>query len=202
MYIPDFKILKNQYTPGKQYSVKNTLKEYIGSYNILYTGVAYTGNTYNQVTSQELIPYQEAEKILTQSTSITFYDTIVEDKNIPKIKTFITPEPQYILPTQNEIEEGVFTRYFCKKINEIQVFEINKEIYNSILKKDGKYNYVLYEVIDVLWKLTGPLNDNTQDNIMIPGIIDTNYRTVKKANQKLNGLLSFITDYKKFAVTE
>ena len=56
MYIPEFKILKNQYTPGEQYSIKSTLKEYVGPYNILYTGVVYTGSNYNQTTSLELIP--------------------------------------------------------------------------------------------------------------------------------------------------
>jgi hypothetical protein len=202
MYIPDFKILKNQYTPGKQYAIKSTLKEYIGPYNILYTGVAYTGNTYNQVTSQELIPYSDAQKVLTQSDNITFYDRVVEDKNIPKIKTYITPEPQYVTPTAEELQEGIFTRYFCKKINEKKIFEVNKEIYDSIIKKDNKYNYVLYEVIDIKWKLTGPANDSKQNNTLISGVIDTNFRTVKKANEKMTGLLSFITDYKKFAITE
>lgn len=202
MYIPEFKILKNQYTPGKQYSVKSTLKEYVGPYNILYTGVVYTGNTYNQATSLELIPYTEAQKVLTQSSNITFYDSVVEDKNVPKIKTFITPEPQYVTPTQEEITDGVFTRYFCKKINEQKIFEINKEIFDSIIKKDNKYNHVLYQVIDVKWKLTGPANDTKQDNTTTAGVIDTNYRSVNKANQKMPGLLLFITDYKKFAVTE
>lgn len=202
MYIPDFKILKNQYTAGKQYSIKSTLKEYIGPYNILYTGVAYTGNTYNQTTSQELIPYATAQKTLTQSRDITFYDSIVEDKNIPKIKTYLTPEPQYVQPTQEEITDGIFTRYFCKKINEQKIFEVNKEIFDSINKKDETYNYVLYQVISLKWKITGPLNDTTTDNILIPGIIDTNFRSVKIANQTMNGLVSFITDYKKFAITK
>jgi hypothetical protein len=202
MYIPEFKILKNQYTPGKQYSIKSTLKEYVGPYNILYTGVVYTGSNYNQTTSLELIPYTEAQKVLTQSSNITFYDSVVEDKNIPKIKTYITPESQYITPTQEEITEGVFTRYFCKKINEQKIFEVNKEIFDSISKKDNVYNHVLYQVIDIKWKLTGPTNDIKQDNTVIAGVIDTNNRTVRVANQNMTGLLLFITDYKKFAVTE
>jgi hypothetical protein len=200
MYIPEFKILRNQYTIGKEYSVRSTLKEYIGPYNILYTGIVYTGNTYNSETSQELIPYSEGQKLATQSRDITFYDTIVEESDIPKIKTYKTPEPQYIIPTPEEIQQGYFTRYFCKKINESKIFDINKEIHDSLVKKDNIYNHVLFISVEVKWKLSGPLNDSTVNNILIPGVLDTNFRSTRKANLLLPGLTSYITDYKKFAI--
>jgi len=69
--------------------------------------------------------------------------------------------PQFGLtyPTNQEKEKGTFTRYFCKKNNELKYFEITAPTHNKLVNKNDNIAWDLYTAISVPWKIKG--NSNT-----------------------------------------
>jgi hypothetical protein len=93
-------------------------------------------------------------------------------------------------------------RYFAKKRNDIgYVIEIDKETYQSLLKKDSVYDYITFQSIDLFWQITGPLRDDRKNKeYKVSGIIDTNKRLVEEKDKNFRGLIEFIGDnYDKYA---
>jgi hypothetical protein len=46
-------------------------------------------------------------------------------------------------------------RYFCKKSNEISYLEINKEVYDKLIKNDSTIAFKYYQAFNIPWQLTG-----------------------------------------------
>ena len=69
---------------------------------------------------------------------------ITNTKNIPSMKSY---------PLETDYEQGWFYRYFIKRVNDTNYFEISKDTYNAVLNKDSKYDYNLYQVGRVMWHL-------------------------------------------------
>ena len=55
MYIPKNRILTNLYTPGNEFVVKTSEKNYSGYYHKLYTGEIFSGKTPNDSNIIELM---------------------------------------------------------------------------------------------------------------------------------------------------
>lgn len=112
------------------------------------------------------------------------------------------PNSFYPQPLEEDYKKGYLIRYFTKKENEPGfIVEISRDEYNSIVNGTADYDIRLYQVITILWKLTGPLKNTrmSQYNV-IPGIIDTNQRLTETANKTFLGIVEFIGgDYVKFA---
>ena len=58
-------------------------------------------------------------------------------------------------PTELDYGNGVYKRFFSKRINGNNYLEIDRDTYNSIIKKDGKYDHNLYNVGAINWYITG-----------------------------------------------
>ena len=74
-------------------------------------------------------------------------DVHIHNILLPPINSFVTKTrhiyPSKPQPTEKDYTKGYYQRYFVKRINDFNYKEINKDTYNSILTKDGKYDHHL-----------------------------------------------------------
>tara|TARA_B100000287_G_scaffold325599_1_gene309808 strand:- start:83 stop:1060 length:978 start_codon:yes stop_codon:yes gene_type:complete len=87
----------------------------------------------------------------------------VRQKRIHKFQDNL--EPIYSsksFPTEEDYEKGFYHRYISLRKNSPgDIKEINKEIYDDIVKKEGRYDYNMYNVAKLKWSL---LDGNTRNN--------------------------------------
>ena len=78
-------------------------------------------------------------------------------------------------PSENDYEKGFFRRYFSRRINGSGYQEIDKEVYDSISKKEKKYDHNLYEVGSIRWSLRGNV---FKDNALSLKEKEKNYKNI------------------------
>lgn len=110
--------------------------------------------------------------------------------------------PHYPVPLDSDYARGYFTRYFAKTVSGPgYVIEISQLDWSKI--QDGNVsNTVLgYETMDMLWQLTGPLNDTRKSQYQIVGgVFSTNKRVTEGKQKSFRGIVEFIGgDYTKYA---
>ena len=154
MYYPKSQIVTNLYSNGN-FVLKSTNKEYTGFYWKTLTGKYYTGKTPQDTNVEELsIP----------STNLVVTDNIEEANSVGSIiyqgLTKVNTSgkiPSYYAntPTQSDYSVGEFTRYFCKKTNEIIYLEISKDTYTKLINKDPTYLFQMYTPFKYQWMISG-----------------------------------------------
>jgi hypothetical protein len=127
-----------------------------------------------------------------------------------------TPQETIVYPKERDYKKGYFDRYFAKKINDKNAIikEINKDNKKGV--KAQQQISILYKIIEVRWKLTGPRHDvnidkaynpysapttddfGQNDSGIVYGIEDTNRRTVALKNKEMPGLVGKIINYIQF----
>ena len=202
-YIPKSLVNTNLYTAGGEF-VDSEGKEYNGDYHEQYDGQVFSGST----------PYSPNRKPLNLRPSLT------EPTKVPNIVTNIIysnlnqnnselykygldPEPYFPQPTGEDYKRGTIQRYFAKRANQtpVQIIEINSETYNDLIKQGGTYNYALWRVTEMFWKITGPLYDSKNEyGILKAGIVDTNQRLREAANKNMRGLNQYLSDLIQYSV--
>jgi hypothetical protein len=209
MYYPKSQIKPNLYTSGEEFSLFTTKKEYIGYYYKTSQGKNYTGKNPQDGPNTLLIPYQELSD--TPNSDITGENTIQLNNSIedglekytnmsffeyPNLNSF-TPRtlPQYnqTLPTQQEKELGIFSRYFCKKNNELIYLEIDQKTFTLLKRNDPKTAWDLYAPLIVLWQIKGDKEKTYLAN--------KNNITLIESRQKWYGFSQYLKkDYTKYYV--
>lgn len=162
MYYPSSQITSNLYTNGDEYIFKSTKQNYVGYYWKTLDGKFFTGKTPQNTPTQELIisppKYPDESQ---DNNNISFINTINDEVNdyiiISKKSTSAPLNPTYSpnIPTQKDYDAGEFTRYFCKKTNEIIYLEIDKDTYTKLVNKDPTYLFQLYQPFKFQWVITG-----------------------------------------------
>ena len=219
MYIPKNRIKTNLYTPGNEYMIKGTDQIYSGFYHSLWTGKFFTGKTQNELPKSELIPIApqsgagtpDLPPALETTNTIALFledpDPVVNEDNWNQgdIVTYLgltgqsttddqpreLPYQCYPKPTKDDYALGVFTRYFCVKINEIQYLELTKELYDFLDKENPGYVFELYKLFKFQWTLTG-----NRDEVIIS---NRNQTLIAQQRLKRKGLSSFLQlDWTKF----
>ena len=219
MYIPKNRIKTNLYTPGDEFMIKDTDQIYSGFYHSLWTGKYFTGKTQNELPKSELIPIApqsgpgtpDLPPALETTNTIALFlndpDPVVnEDQwNQGDIVTYLKLKDQsttddkprempyqcYPKPTADDYALGVFTRYFCVKVNEDRYLELTKELYDFLKKENPNYVFELFTIFKIQWTLTGDLEE----------VIITNRNQALIAQQRLKriGFTNFLkADYKKY----
>ena len=167
-YYPKNRIQTDLYTNGGELFFVTTGKSYIGFYWSTYDGKFFTGRNQNDIPIAELTKLnseddvQITNEIISQVPSnsnlpgwqdlmVMNYESI-SDKNYGGA---IIPSLYYPLTTEEDYKLGEFQRYFCKKNNEYQYIEINKETFDNLDQKNNKYFWQLYEPFQIPWRLTG-----------------------------------------------
>jgi hypothetical protein len=160
MYYPKSQIKSNLYTNGGEYILSTTKEDYKGYYYEVSSGQKFTGKSPQDGTNIRLIllnpqitPIQDIA-----NKGLTYVETQDEisggSYNInPPLRTLPQSNPTF--PTQQEQNLGVFTRYFCKKNNELKYMEIDKLTYNQLTLHDQKIAWDLYTAISTLWYIKG-----------------------------------------------
>ena len=138
----------------------------------LSSGTYFTGENINNLVTQIYKAVSEKKDntyIINLSPPKSFGDNSnIETFNMRKkkiLKFQDTLEPIYSsksFPTEKDYEKGFFYRYVClRKNSSIDLKEINKEIYDDIVKKEGRYDYNMYNVAQFKWSL---LDGNIRNN--------------------------------------
>ena len=166
MYYPKSQIKTNLYTNGKDYILSTTKELYTGYYYEISTGQLYTGKTPNNKPNILLLsstPTELSLPFITSSPNSLITLNNPDDTN-PYYPTYdlnyvkITPSrfipsfnPTY--PTDQQIQQGEYTRYFCKKNNELIYIEIDNPTYQLLKNKSSTIAWDLYTPTTISWKI-------------------------------------------------
>jgi hypothetical protein len=178
MYYPKSQIKTNLYTNGGEYILSTTKEDYKGNYYTLSNGKKYTGNSplygVNILLSIPTLDILPSKDFFTKNLSyIETQDSISGGSYMLNPPIRFIPLFNLTLPTDQDKQNGQFTRYFCKKTNELKYLEIDKETYDQLKAKDSKIAWDLYEPASLLWVFNG--NEET--------IFNTNKFSVFKIEQ-------------------
>jgi len=202
-YYPAFKIITNLNTKGEEFTLNN--KPYAGKYYETYDNKAFTGSDPESGPSEQLkrIPrYKSAPGLNNLNITDKQRSELASKTEVKPNRIQGKPNSFYPIPDEEDYRRGYLIRYFTKKENEKGfIIEISRDEYNSIINGTADYDITIYQTIQILWKITGPLKSTrlSQYNV-IAGIINTNERLVESANKTFLGIKEFIGgDYIKFA---
>lgn len=178
-YYPKSQIKTSLYTNGGEYSLSpsnNTPQaSYVGYYYKTSNGNLFSGKdssaspTYplyviepsipDSTTNPEEITLKIFTSIPESSITVNQYSST---SNIYKKRT--VPSFSLTLPTDQDKQNGYFTRYFCKKNNELKYFEISKTTFDKLQSKDSSIAFDLYSGCSLLWTIKGNLSQVTLSN--------------------------------------
>jgi hypothetical protein len=207
-YYPLTQITPNLYTSGKDF-VNPDGTPYVGRYYMTYDGKTYTGINPVVGTNVELSPVINSTTLgvgITVPLPDPTYTTAASKNSVAskfQSKATLTElTPYYPFPISSDYAKGYFTRYFAKNPSGPgYVIEISQEDWSLIQNGQVENNVVGYETIDMLWQLTGPLNDTRVSQYqIIGGVYDTNKRVTEAKQKGFRGIVEYIGgEYTKFA---
>jgi hypothetical protein len=169
MYFPKSQIKTNLYSNG-EYLYLDTNESYIGSYYKISTGQTFTGKSPDNPPNIEIILDPDIivvnNKIINidssgqpSQTKITYIEPEFFSANQKYISPILIerflPIFNQTTPSQQDYTLGSFTRYFCKKTNELKYIEINKETHDKLKIKDSQIAWDLYEPQLIVWQING-----------------------------------------------
>lgn len=200
LYYPASQIITNLYTSGKEYMTTDSV-EYVGFYHKYIDGAVMTGAVYDKIESKVLKTYVDT---ITQPELVIYRDSIKKGSNSKTNVVYnVQPKFAYVTPTELDFQVGKFKRYFIKRRNFKRIddiFEIDSDQFKLWRKIKSGIDETLYDAIEIDWKLTGPLNDITDNNVIVsPGVASTNERIVRLASGKFTGLDMYLTNYIEFS---
>ena len=159
MYFPSTQFTPNLYTNGEEYLLSTTREPYKGYYFRTYTNKLYTGKTPNDTPTIELVSATEIIPSLPNPSTILEPDIISPTVNpvfgLSNVKSRYVPQSIVSLPTSSDYEMGYFTRYFCKKNNELKYMETDSTTYNKLSSQDASIAWDLYTPVFVNWYIVG-----------------------------------------------
>lgn len=118
------------------------------------------------------------------------YDNIQKKLKKIDVGSFTSPISFIPYPASDDYNNGYINRFFCKKVNDGIIIEIDNEQYDSLSNKEELgINYFLYQPYTLKWRISGPKNDIYKENIRIKnGVEDTNNRILSKAEKEFSGI--------------
>ena len=193
MYIPKNRILTNQYTSDNKLMIKETQEFYRGFYYKQFDGKYFTGKTPNDPPNVELVEVEDTattfepdalQSQIAYGDFPTIFDNLdtpgydegmvvdyakLQKINLDQSTRLLLPNQAYPQPTIDDYELGVFTRYFCVKVNQPIYLELNKKTYDKLKKKDSEYLWQPYECFKIQWTITGDEEEvrKTNSNIVL-----------------------------------
>lgn len=213
-YYPSFRVKTNLITNGTEFVLDGA--PYSGKYYQTFDGKFYSGA--NPITGTNklltrIIEYSNTPGLYsvsnTQKQRQQFaFNTKLKSPTLSSTGEVIMsefksePTSYFPKPTEEDYRKGSITRYFVKRINDSgYVKEISGNEYLAIESGTVPYDVSYYQIGQLLWKLTGPLNTVRLSQYDIrAGIEDTNKRLVENLDKSLLGIKAFIgEEYSKFA---
>ena len=162
-YIPLSKI-SFENTTGGLLKYASDGSPYIGNYIKVNDGRYYAGSSNTNLgpalVLDDNVPI-EGDNSFGASKETVKYNIL--KKGIRKFLENMKPIPvTKNTPTEIDYSRGIYKRYFSKRINGNNYLEIDKDTYDSINKKEGKYDHNLYRIGSLNWYITG--NDVHRQN--------------------------------------
>lgn len=203
MYIPKSKLDPQiYYTPGAEYYYSTTKSNYEGYYHKDLNGKAYTGKEHTPE-SILLIPFLFGSL---SNTDINGFNIISNEYSTLKSNVSLDvavpiPKNDSLPPTQQEYENSFFIRYIIQyKLSSKPVFiEVNKVTFFQYFNTSYKQ---YFNFAEVPWKISGPLYDVKQGNVLVEGgIIDSNIRSREMASKIMPGVENYLVDLTLYAKT-
>jgi hypothetical protein len=154
-YFPLSQIKTNLVSSG-EFALVGNQEIYYGSYWKTSTGKFFTGKTPQDLPTREIIPIFQSP-VATDDIELTPSLDSIDYNNITITTPTYSNIPQYIPtpPTEQDYQNGEFTRYFCKKSNELIYIEIDKPQYDLLISKSPDILWQLYLPFILSWQLTG-----------------------------------------------
>lgn len=187
-YYPADEITINLFTTGSEWMTEQS-REYVGEYHTYTTGEVYSEASYNPRFSVRLIPYISAE---TANSTTSIYKTLKPDIRV----AYKTPELTIISPTLNDYKLGFFRRFFLKKFNETLIIEVDSKQFD--LWKSSVIDRNLYNGVELLWFISGPIEDTYNKQIKIVGVYSKNQKQIAIAAQKMPELTTRLSNLIEF----
>jgi hypothetical protein len=161
MYFPKSQIKPNLFTNGGEYILSTSLEEYKGYYYKVSNGKYFTGKNPQQSPNIEIIsiqsPIQTNQLPFNPPLEITLEPEFEYNPNIPP-QTRSIPQFNPIPPTTLEKQNGQFTRYFCKRNNELKYIEIDLDTYTLLSTQSSQIAWDLYTPSALTWQIQGDKN--------------------------------------------
>ena len=164
MYYPKSQIKPNLFTNGGEYILSTTREEYKGYYYKVSNGKYFTGKNPQQSPNIEIIPIQSPTSIYhppfiipSSLLEITLEPDLTYKSTTP-YQTRSIPQFNPIPPTTLEKQNGQFTRYFCKRNNELKYIEINLDTYTLLSTQSSQIAWDLYTPSSLVWQIQGDKN--------------------------------------------
>jgi len=159
--------------------------------NSPYTPTVYIGRTPNIDTEDLNADYSNIYGGTPQEETSAFNEYVSSKKiNTDNITFLPTYSPN--IPTENDYKLGEYRRYFCKKINEVNYLEINKDTYDLLTNKSSKIAYVYYQSFNIPWRISNIDKTNV-------GIINSNIVKLTMFKQRLPLFDKYLNeDYTKY----
>ena len=175
MYYPKSQIKTDLFTNGDEFYVEGDKlkKSYIGPYYKTSKGENFIGEKPSRG-NRKLLPLNPEvnqspppPSLSRMSTTLDMtayspapYSSNYNVQEYNKIYDNFTPrsipKPIPSTPTPDEITQGVYTRYFAKKNNELIFMEIGKDTYLLFKSNDPSIASDLYEVVSFSYQTGGP----------------------------------------------
>jgi hypothetical protein len=159
MYYPKSQIKTDLYTNGGQYALSTSNQDYKGYYYEISNGEKYTGRNPQDgpnilLTEPLSINNPTISNTTTQTPTQQIIYTVNESVST-SLPNRTIPQFNPTIPTDSDKSLGVFSRYFCKKTNELIYLEINKQTYDQLNNKNPNIAWDLYTPQLVLWQIKG-----------------------------------------------
>ena len=192
-YIPKKLVNHGLYATGDNILDATTRDVYRGPYHANFNGSLFSGNDPYDPEKRRLVPNPDKTvkptRVINNPVNRNYEE--INDKNSNLLKYGEDPKSFTPKPQIKDYQRGSINRYFAKRATEKppRIIEISAKAYNSILNKDGKYNYAIWRIGKVLWRISG---DNEQE------VTNTNKQQVENANKEFRGIKSFLRNLIQF----
>jgi hypothetical protein len=208
-YFPLTRIKTNLYTRGNEFITPDG-KPYSGRYYVTYNNKAFTG--IDPVLGQNIPLVRTTEPrgntqiggansaFANDYVALNLVQQATDSLSINAQLTSLAP--YYPIPLDSDYARGYFTRYFAKTVSGPgYVIEISQLDWTKIQNGNVSSTVLGYETMDMLWQLTGPLNDTRKSQYqIIGGVFSTNKRVTEAKQKSFRGIVEFIGgDYIKYA---
>ncbi len=171
MYLPKIKIK----IPDKDTIrdvVDETGKEFIGSFFETYKGELFSGT-----------------RPTSNSKPLQSSDTL--ESNFPTNQE-VTFKIEFTPPTEKQLADGKFKRYFLQDRRTKNIAEITKEKFDNL--EPNLYT----QKASLDWTLTPPAKDVYFNGVTFDGAETKNRQAVQQASQTVEGLQQYVQDYAQF----
>lgn len=158
MYYPKSQI-QQRYTNGGEFIKVIDRQEYIGPYSETSDQTSFAGTVQNPIMLQKINP-----EITEQGIEPIAEWTISNENYRVRGDAGLSPKNSKPTPTQEDIDSGVFVRFFVKKRNENIVFEVARDQFDLISNRSNRIQWQLYSALRIDWIITGDRNQAFNDN--------------------------------------